>query len=110
EEAYRLARESLTDQLEATLDRVLAAALASIGAQLPAVQRLRIVCDQLAKVAGPVPAARLQLSAADAAASRCPGMVLPWPTEIDDTLAPGCCRLAADHGEWVLDFDTFVAA
>jgi hypothetical protein len=110
EAAYRQAQRSLTEQLEQTLDRVLAAALAHAGATIPAEQRLRIVCEQLSKAAGPTRGAQLGLCAADEAIYRCAGFSAPWPTKIDDTLEPGRCRLAAEHGEWVLDFDALLAA
>lgn len=110
EAAYRLAHASLTAQLEATLDRVLAAALARVGARLPAVQRLRIVCEQLGEAAGPTPGARLRLSPADEAIYRGVDIGSPWPAEIDDTLKPGCCRLVGDHGEWALDFGALMAS
>jgi hypothetical protein len=110
EESYRLAQASLTAQWEATLDRVLAAALARVGATLPSQQRLQIVCEQLARAAGPAPGARLHLRAADAAICRGAGLRLPWATEIDETLAAGHCRLMSEHGCWLLDFDTFWGA
>lgn len=108
--AYRLAQASLTAQLEATLDRVLAAALAHVGAQLPAGERLRIVCEQLREAAGPTAAARLLLCPADEAIYRSNDIGSPWPAEIDETLAPGCCRLVGDEGEWVLAFDALMAS
>jgi hypothetical protein len=110
EEAYRLAQATFIAQVEATLDGVLAAALARIGAALPAQQRLQIVCEQLAREAGPAALACLHLSAADEALRRDAGLHLPWATQIDDTLAPGHCRLIGEQGEWTLDFDTFMAA
>lgn len=110
EEAYRLAQASFIAEVEATLDGVLAAALARIGAALPAEQRLQIVCEQLAREAGPAALACLHLSAADEALQRDAGLRLPWATRIDATLAPGHCRLIGEHGEWALDFDTFMAA
>ena len=108
--AYRSAQASLTARLESTLDRVLAAALAHVGAQLPAAQRLRIVCEQLREAAGPTPAARLLLCPADEAIYRRDDIGSPWPAEIDETLAPGCCRLVGDEGEWVLAFDALMAS
>lgn len=110
DKAYRLAQASLTAQLESTLDRVLAAALAHVGAQLPAAERLRIVCEQLHEAAGPTPAARLLLCPADEAIYRRDDIGSPWPAEIDETLAPGCCRLVGDQGEWVLAFDALMAS
>jgi flagellar biosynthesis/type III secretory pathway protein FliH len=110
EEAYRLARISLTSDLEATLDRVLAAALASIGAQLPADERLRVLCKQLAKAAGPIAAARLCLCTADASRYRAADLPFEWPLRIDDALLPGHCRLVTDHGEWALEFDAVIAS
>lgn len=110
EQSYRLAQASLTAQWEERLDRVLAAALAHVGATLPPQQRLQIVCEQLAREAGPAPGACLHLCAADAAICRGAGLRLPWATEIDDTLAAGQCRLMSEHGHWLLDFDTFLGA
>ena len=110
EASYRLAQASFIARAEAALDGVLAAALAGIGAALPAEQRLRIVCEQLAREAGPAALARLHLSAADEALYRGAGLRLPWATQIDDTLASGHCRLTSEHGQWALDFDTFLAA
>jgi hypothetical protein len=110
EEAYRRAQDALNVQLEATLDRALASALAHIGAILPAQQRLRIVCAQLAREAGPAPGASLFLARADEAIYRGAGPLTPWATQIDDALASGQCRLASEHGQWVLDFDTLMAA
>ena len=107
EESYRLAQASLAAQWEEMLDRVLAAALAHVGATLPSQQRLQIVCEQLAREAGPAPGARLHLCAADAAICRAAGLRLPWATEIDDTLAPGHGRLISEHEHWQLDFNTF---
>jgi hypothetical protein len=110
EESYRLAQVSLTVQWEERLDRVLAAALAQLGATVPPQQRLQIVCEQLAREAGSAPGACLHLRAADAAVCRGAGLRLPWATEIDDTLAAGHCRLMSEHAYWLLDFDTFWAA
>lgn len=110
EAAYRLAHGALTAQLEATLDRVLAAALAHVGAAIPAAARLRIVCEQLSKAAGSMPVAHLRLCRADEAIYRCADIGAPWPTEIDDTLEPGRCRLAGEHGEWALDFGVLMAS
>ena len=110
DQAYRSTQASLTAQLEATLDRVLAAALAHVGARLPAGERLRIVCEQLREAAGPTPAARLLLCPADEAIYRRNDIGSPWPAEIDETLAPGCCRLVGDEGEWVLAFDALMAS
>ena len=110
EEAYCLAQAALTAQLETTLDRVLDAALAHVGATVPAAERLRIVCEQLSKAAGPIPAARLRLCPADAALFRGTDRHSPWPTELDETLKPGCCRLVSDQGEWALDFDALMAS
>ena len=110
DQAYRTTQASLTAQLEATLDRVLAAALAHVGARLPAGERLRIVCEQLREAAGPTPAARLLLCPADEAIYRRNDIGSPWPAEIDETLAPGCCRLVGDEGEWVLAFDALMAS
>lgn len=108
EEAYRLAQISLTAQLEATLDQVLAAALTRIGVELPAEERLRVVCDQLAKVAGPVGAARLRMCSADASHYRSANLRAEWPLQIDDALTAGDCRLTTDHGEWALAFDAII--
>jgi flagellar biosynthesis/type III secretory pathway protein FliH len=110
DEAYRLARMSLTDQLESALDQVLAAALSRIGAQLPATQRLCIVCEQLAKAAGDAPAAHLHLCSADESIYRSAGIGCPWPLRVDDALTPGQCRLTTNHGEWVLDFDALIGS
>lgn len=114
EALYQLAHASLTEQLETTLDGALAASLTAIGAALPARQRLAIVCEQLKLAAGPAHAARLRLCEADAATCRAayggPQRAIPWPTEIDDTLRPGHCVLATEHGEWALDFDTLIAS
>lgn len=110
EVTYRQAQRSLTAQLERTLDHVLAEALAHVGAAVPAAQRLRIVCEQLSKAAGPVAGARLCLCPADEVAYRGAAIGAPWPIEIDTTLEPGHCRLACEDGEWVLDFDALMAA
>lgn len=110
EAAYRQAQRSLTAQLEQTLDRALAAALAHAGAAIPAAQRLRIVCEQLSKAAGLAPGALLYLCPADAAIFRSADIGAPWPTQIDTSLEPGRCRLAVEHGEWVLDFDALMAS
>lgn len=110
EETYRHAQRSLTAQLERTLDHVLAAALAHVGAAMPAAQRLRIVCEQLSKAAGPTPGARLYLCPADEAAYLGVDLRAPWPSEIDTTLEPGRCRLACEDGEWVLGFDALMAS
>ncbi len=110
EEAYRLAQISLTGQLEATLDCVLAAALARIGIELPAEQRLRVLCEQLVKVAGPMAAARLRMGPADASLYRAADIRVEWPLQIDDALMPGDCRLTTDHGEWTLEFDALIAS
>jgi flagellar biosynthesis/type III secretory pathway protein FliH len=110
EEAYRLTQISLTSQMEATLDCVLAAALTRIGIELPAEQRLRVVCEELAKVAGPVEAARLRLCQADASVYRSADIGFEWPLQIDDGLMPGDCRLVTDRGEWSLEFDALLAS
>lgn len=118
EELYQLAHASLSAQLEATLDRALAAALTHIGAVLPAQQRVSIVCEQLKLAAGPTRGARLRLCQTDAfachseygAPSGQPARAIPWPTEIDDALNPGRCVLATEHGEWTLDFDALIAS
>jgi flagellar biosynthesis/type III secretory pathway protein FliH len=110
EEAYRLAQASFTAQLEATLDRVLAATLTHIGATLPAPQRLQIVCDQLAREVGTAPALQLHLSRVDETIYRAGGLRTPWAVKIDDTLAAGQCRLTSEQGQWELAFDTFMAA
>lgn len=34
----------------------------------------------------------------------------PWPCEADPALAPGCCRLEADSGEWRADFNAAAAS
>lgn len=110
EEAYRLAQLSLTSQLEATLDGVLAAALTRIGIELPAEQRLRVLCEQLAKAAGPMAAARLRMGPKDASVYRAADIRGQWPLQIDDALMPGDCRLTTDHGEWTLEFDALIAS
>ncbi|MGG1944056.1 HrpE/YscL family type III secretion apparatus protein [Trinickia sp. NRRL B-1857] len=110
EDAYRLARRALIDDFEATLDQVLAGALTRIGAELPAAQRLRIVCDRLNEAAGPMPAASLCLCAADESIYRAVGGRYPWPVQIDDTLQPGQCRLATEHGHWEIAFDALFAS
>lgn len=110
DEAYRLAQASLMARMEEALDQVLAAALRRIGAQLPAEQRLRIVCEELAKAAGDTPAARLQLCHVDESIYRRAGIRAPWPIDVDDALAPGQCRLVANDGEWVLGFDALIVS
>jgi flagellar biosynthesis/type III secretory pathway protein FliH len=110
EAAYRLAQHALIREFEATLDQVLADALTQIGAELPAAQRLRIVCERLAEAAGPVPAARLCLCAADESIYRAVGIRSPWPVQIDETLPLGECRLTTEHGYWSVTFDSLFAA
>ncbi|WP_181885531.1 HrpE/YscL family type III secretion apparatus protein [Trinickia dinghuensis] len=110
EEAYRLAQRSLTAQLEVTLDQVLAAALARVGAELPAAQRLRIVCEQLAETIGPVSGARLRIGTAGESSCSAAGIRCPWPIDVDDALAPGSCRLVTECGEWGLEFDALIAS
>ncbi|MBB3121932.1 FliH/SctL family protein [Pseudoduganella violacea] len=34
----------------------------------------------------------------------------PWPCKADPELAPGCCRLEADSGEWRADFNAAAAS
>ncbi|HEX7682920.1 MAG TPA: HrpE/YscL family type III secretion apparatus protein [Trinickia sp.] len=113
EELYQIAQSTLTAQLETTLDEVLAAALARAGAEVPAPRRLSIVCEQLRRVAGSGPAARLRLCEADVPyyLDACNGSppAFPWPAEIDDSLAPGHCKLITALGEWTLDFDSLMA-
>lgn len=110
EESYRFAHASLTRHIEATLDAVLTVALTRLGAAIEPEVRLRIVRDELAKAAGPQPGASLHLCAADASTYCSARLTSPWPVMIDDALAPGCCRLASDHGEWSLDFDALMAS
>lgn len=110
EEAYRLAQRALTSELEATLDHVLAAALAGIGVEIPAAQRLRVVSKQLNKVAGSVPGACLRLCALDESTYRAAGIHCPWPIRVDEALQPGQCRLATEHGHWALSFDALIVA
>jgi hypothetical protein len=110
EEAYRLAQMSLAARVEETLDRVLAAALACIGAQISSAQRLRILLEQLAKEAGPVTAGRLCMCSADESIYRIAEIHSSWPIQIDDALPPGHVRLATDQAEWALDFETLVAS
>lgn len=110
EEAYRLAQRALIGAFEATLDQVLAGALTQIGIELPAAQRLRIVCERLNEAAGPIPAARLSLCAADESIYRAAGLRSPWPVQIDETLQLGECRLATEHGYWAIAFDSLFAS
>ncbi|WP_116141330.1 HrpE/YscL family type III secretion apparatus protein [Trinickia diaoshuihuensis] len=110
EEAYEAARRALTSELEATLDQVLASVLANIGAEIPAAQRLRVVCEQLNKMAGPMSAARLCLCEEDDSTRRTAGLHCPWPIQIDAALSPGQCRLLTENGHWALDFDALFAS
>jgi hypothetical protein len=110
EEAYRLAQRALIGEFEAMLDQVLAGTLTQIGAELPAAQRLRIVCERLNEAVGPMPAARLCLCAADESIYRSVGIRCPWPVQIDETLQPGECRLTTEHGHWAIAFEAFFAS
>ncbi|PMS20411.1 hypothetical protein C0Z18_10760 [Trinickia dabaoshanensis] len=110
DEAYRLAQRALTSELEATLDHVLAGALAGIGVEIPAAQRLRVVSKQLSKVAGSVPAAYLRLCSLDASTHRAAGIHCPWPIRVDEALQPGQCELVTEHGHWALSFDALMEA
>jgi flagellar biosynthesis/type III secretory pathway protein FliH len=108
EAAYRARREALIERLEGGLDAALEGALRRIAVEIPAAQRIGIVADELRRRIEPGQAAQLYLSVADEALCRAANVPLPWPLSIDETLAPGTCRLSAEDGEWVLDFDTFV--
>jgi flagellar biosynthesis/type III secretory pathway protein FliH len=108
EAAYRAGRDALLARLEGVLDGALETALRRIAAEIPAVRRIGIVADELRRQIEPGPQAHLHLSVADEAVCRAEGVELPWALRVDETLAPGTCRLSSEAGEWVLAFDAFI--
>jgi HrpE/YscL/FliH and V-type ATPase subunit E len=108
EAAYRTGRDALLVRLEGVLDGALETALRRIGAEIPAGRRIGIVAEELRRQVEPGPQAHLHLSVADEAACRAEGVELPWALQVDETLAPGICRLSSEAGEWILAFDAFI--
>lgn len=108
ESAYRSGRETLVGRLETVLDQALAAALRRLAIALPLAQRMHAVIAELERQVGTVPAGCLHLHAADEAALRSDGIVLPWAVQIDGSLEAGACRLTVGEAEWTTSFESIL--